>query len=73
MWDIKNEYELAKRNAIALVTGPVRENSIVWGNEGEGGLWNGVARASQVKEFKLHPACRGSFQVYERALTELPA
>lgn len=64
---------VSKKECDCVGTGPVRENSIVWGNEAEGGLWNGVARASQVKEFKLHPACRGSFQVYERAFTELPA
>lgn len=30
-------------------------------------------RVRQVKELKLHPGCRGSFQVYEEARTKLPA
>ena len=32
-----------------------------------------MTRVRQVKELKLHPGCRGSFQVYEEARTKLPA
>ena len=69
---MKNEY-VSTQNVIAVVNVLVRENSVVCGNEGGGGPWNGVTRVRQVKELKLHPGCRGSFQVYEEARTKLPA
>lgn len=62
-----------KKNVIVVVNVPVRENSIVWENEGGGGLWTGVARVSHGKEIRFHPGCRGSFQVFERARTISPA
>lgn len=62
-----------KKNVIVVVNVPVRENSIVWENEGGGGLWTGLKRESHVKGIRFHPGYRGCFQACERAHTILPA